>query len=146
MARTDYVSLIEALVRDDAGLISATQRDDALILAVLRYSDDRPPEGGGAHVLSTAEDTIPPGDREAVCAYAAALLLEQLAARHAGDGDSTIQADAVDRQFLSDRYLKLARGHRARYASLLGLDETPPAAGMTATLGRRPGRRAGLTH
>ena len=141
MALTDYIALIEALVRDDAGHISDAERDDALALAVLRYTGDRPPADGETHVLTAAGDTIPPGDREAVCAYAAAALLEQLAAHHAGDTEPTIQADAVDRSSLSERYRRLASAQRARYASLLGLDRPPPA-GMTVTLGRR----TGLTH
>ena len=146
MALTGFIALIEALVRDDAGVISNAERDDALALAVLRYGEDRPPADDSAHRLTAAEDTIPPGNREAVCAYAAAVLLEQLAARHAGDSEPAIQADAVVRQSLSDRYLKLARAHRARYASLLGLDAPPAPAGATVALGRSPGRRAGLTH
>lgn len=150
MARADYIALIDALVRDDAGDIAPAQRDDALALAVLRYAADRPrppggPEGGGpAPVLDEAEDTIPPGDREAVCALAAETLLDQLAARHAADTDSTIAAGAVDRRSLSARYARLAARHRARYRDLLGLDaqgrRRPRAAG-TQVAPRR--RRAG---
>ena len=145
MARTDYIALIEALVRDDAGHISDAERDDALALAVLRYGEDRPRADGSAHTLTATESTIPAADREAVCAYAAALL-EQLAARHAGDSEPAIQADAVARQSLSERYLRIAQGHRARYASLLGVGAPPAPAGVTVALGQPPGRRAGLTH
>lgn len=71
MPRSDYVALIEALVRDDAGAISPAQRDDALALAVLRYAEDRPRPPGAAGaaatpVLDEDRDTIPPADREAV--------------------------------------------------------------------------------
>ena len=71
MPRSDYVALIEALVRDDAGAISPAQRDDALALAVLRYAEDRPRPPGAAGaapppVLDERRDTIPPADREAV--------------------------------------------------------------------------------
>ncbi len=126
MARAEYRALIAALVRDDAGVVSEAQAADALDLAVLRYAVDR---GVAGVLLTDAEDTIPPADREAVCALAAALLLDQLAARHAGDTDSTIQADAADRQALSDRYGRLAARWRKRYCELMG----PGAAG-----GKRP--------
>ena len=73
MPRSDYVALIEALVRDDAGAISPAQRDDALALAVLRYAEDRPrpsgAAGAAAPVLDEGRDTIPPADREAVSRF-----------------------------------------------------------------------------
>lgn len=130
MPRSDYVALIEALVRDDAGAISPAQRDDALALAVLRYAEDRPRPTGAAGaapppVLDGRRDTIPPADREAVCALAAASLLDQLAARRAGDTDSTIGSEAVGRQALADRYARLADKHRKRYRELLALDAAP---------------------
>ena len=144
MALVDYTSLVDALVRDDNDAITAPQRDDAVGLAVLRYSQDRPRTGGEPHLLDAATDTISPGDREAVALWAAALLLDQLAARHAGDTDSTIGADGVDRHAQADRYRRLAKDHRARYAALLGLDR-PPAAGVVAALDRGR-RRPALTH
>ena len=124
MARPDYTALIAALARDDAGIASPAQRDDALALAALRYAADRP-GGGAAPVLTADEDTIPPGDREAVCLLAAATLLDQMAAHRAGDTDSTIAADAADRGGPARRYAQLAEAHRRRYRELMGLEAAP---------------------
>lgn len=42
MALEDYQELIDNMVRDEAGEITTDQRDQALLLAVVRYSTDRP--------------------------------------------------------------------------------------------------------
>jgi len=42
VALADYQTLVDDLVRDEAGRVSTTQRDSAIALAVERYSDDRP--------------------------------------------------------------------------------------------------------
>lgn len=42
MALADFQDLVDGMVRDDSGTISATDRDAAIVLAVLRYSQDRP--------------------------------------------------------------------------------------------------------
>ncbi len=78
-----------------------------------------------SHVLSDLEDTIPAGDREAVSAYAASLLLEQLANLHTNDGDTTIKADSVDRRSKGEQYAARARAQKKRYQELLGLGEKP---------------------
>lgn len=39
---SDYQTLVDDLVRDDAGKIGTSQRDAAIATAVIRYSDDRP--------------------------------------------------------------------------------------------------------
>lgn len=117
------------------------------------------PAGATARVTRTAPhdvvartDTVPARDREAVAAWAAALLLDELAARGAGTTDSTIAADAVDYGGQADRYRRLARAHRDRYYELLGLDRAaesrPGAAGAQVSLGRRRLSTGGapLTH
>ena len=97
-------------------------------------------------------DTVPARDREAVAAWGAALLLDEMAARAAGTTDSTIAADAVDYAGGADRYRRLARAHRDRYYELLGLDRAaesrPDAAGAQVSLGRRRLSTGGapLTH
>ena len=105
-----------------------------------------------SHDVSATADTVPARDREAVAAWAAALLLDELAARGAGMTDSTIAADAVDYGGAADRYRRLARAHRDRYYELLGLDRAaesrPHAAGTHVSLGRRRLSTGGppLTH
>lgn len=42
MALTDFQTLVDNLVRDDAGKLSTTDRDQAIRVAVARYSKDRP--------------------------------------------------------------------------------------------------------
>ena len=74
-------------------------------------------------VDATPADTIRADDREPVCCWAAALLLEQLAAWFTGSSDSTIQADSVDRRSKGGEYASRAKSLRARYFAELGLDE-----------------------
>ncbi len=75
------------------------------------------------HLVDVSNDTVPEEDREAVCCWAAALLCDQLAAFYSGQGDSTIQADAVDHGGRAREYAQRASSLRKRYLSALGLDE-----------------------
>ena len=79
------------------------------------------------HHVDAARDTVPEADREAVLAWAAALLFERLAAATAGDSHAAIGAEAVERAAPSERWRRLAADGRARYRRLLGLDGRPPA-------------------
>jgi len=74
------------------------------------------------HDVGEAVDTVPAADREAVAHYAAALLLDQLAAAASGDVTSTIRADAVDHGEAAPNYAQRARTARQRYHDLLGID------------------------
>ena len=74
------------------------------------------------HLLDGANDTIPRNDREAVAKWAAALLLEQLAARAAGTTDSTIAADGVERADQARKYADRAAALRRDYFDQLGID------------------------
>lgn len=74
------------------------------------------------HQLADDEDTIPAGDREAVAQYAAAVLLDQVAAMTSGDQSSLIQADAVDHKDSGPNYAARAGTARRRYHDLLGID------------------------
>lgn len=53
MALSDFQSLVDDLLRDDASRISATQRDTAIATAVARYSKDRP--------RAKVQDVVSPG-------------------------------------------------------------------------------------
>lgn len=87
------------------------------------------------HLVDAANDTIRADDREPVCCWAAALLLEQLAAWFTGSSDSTIQADSVDRRSKGGEYASRAKSLRARYFAELGLDEKRnTAAGVVVDL------------
>jgi hypothetical protein len=75
------------------------------------------------HIVSSAPaDTIRADDREAVCAWSASLLLDQLAALFSGASDSTIQADNVDHNSKSREYAARAKSLRARYFDEMGID------------------------
>jgi hypothetical protein len=88
-----------------------------------------------AHVLSDAEDTIPLRHREALTCWAAAYCLEQLAAFYAGQTDSTIQAERVERGGPARDYAARAKALRARYFSELGVEEKKAApAGVVVDL------------
>ena len=75
------------------------------------------------HSLTDTVDTVPVGHREAVSCWAAAHCCDQLARFYAGAGDSTIQADRVERGSQSRDFAREAKTLRARYLSELGLEE-----------------------
>jgi len=91
------------------------------------------------HVVSAVLDTIPPGHREAVSAYAAALLLEALAAASINDGESTILADTTDRRTKAQEYAARARALKNRYSDAVGLANgaVSQASGTTVSWGSR---------
>ena len=74
-----------------------------------------------AHQLDALTDTIPALHREPVAAYAASVLLDQLASATANNTDSTISADSVDRRSQSQEYAARAKAHRQRYLDALGV-------------------------
>lgn len=74
------------------------------------------------HVLTEASDTVPEDDREALCAYAAAVLCDQLAALYSGDADSTIVGDAVNHQGKGPAFAARAATLRKRFYDQLGVD------------------------
>jgi hypothetical protein len=94
------------------------------------------------HVVSDVLDTVPDGHREAVAAYAAALLLEQLAAGAINDGDTTLQADTTDRRTKAQEYASRARALKTRYGEAMGVGEAGGASGQAAsgTMLAWPGR------
>lgn len=67
-------------------------------------------------------DDIPERDMEAVAAYAAANLLDQLAAAKSGDSDATLNADSVRSGSKGRDYAERAATQRKRYHDLLGID------------------------
>lgn len=82
-----------------------------------------------AHVLDEETDTIPPAHREALAAWAGALLLDQLAGVYAGAVSPTIPSDSADWQTKSNDYARRARDLRRRYQEGIGVDpsRTAPA-------------------
>ncbi len=76
-----------------------------------------------AHVLNGSTDTLPAIHREAVAKWAAALLLDQLAARYAGTSDSTLQADAVEHGSKSRDYAARAASLRKQYLNEIGVED-----------------------
>lgn len=75
-----------------------------------------------AHVLDETSTTIAEVDYEAVVSYAAAILFDQIAAQTSGDGNPTIQADAVNHAAKPENFARRAERLRQRYYDLLGLD------------------------
>lgn len=114
---------------------------------VLRIGDALPVDASARctftvrHVVDDVMDTVRASHREGVAAYAAALLLEELAAASINEGDSTIHADTTDRRTKAQEYASRARALKSRYADALGLakdGEPAPASGMAVTWGARP--------
>lgn len=73
-----------------------------------------------SHVVSDTVDTVLPGHREAVACWAAALLLEQLAAAAINDGESSMAADSTDRRTKAQEYGARARALKTRYSEVMG--------------------------
>lgn len=87
------------------------------------------------HQVDGSNDTIRSDDREPVCAYAAAILLDQLASLFAGDNNPTIQADNVDHNSKGREYAARASSLRKRYFDTLGIDpKRQVAAGVVVDL------------
>lgn len=97
------------------------------------------------HVVSAVADTVPPGDREAVSAWAAAGLCDQLASAFSGDGDSVIQSDSVEHGSKAQEFSRRAATLRKRYWNELGIEpKRSEPAGVVVDLNSRPstgGRR-----
>lgn len=66
-------------------------------------------------------DTIPAKDYEAVACWAAAFIADQVATQYSNNSQPTIQADSVDSSNPAREWAARAKGFRARYASLLGI-------------------------
>lgn len=100
-----------------------------------------------SHVVDPTTDTVPASDREAVAAWAAAELLDQLAARGAQASDTTIAADGVEHIAQVRSYRAIAKSHRDRYYELLGLQRSaemrPGATSAVATMTPRRLDRGG---
>ncbi len=87
------------------------------------------------HVVDGSTDTIRVDDREVVCLWSSALLLEQLAALFSGESDPTIQADSVNHNSKAAEYAIRAKSLRARYFESLGIDpKRNVAAGVVVDL------------
>ncbi|MCJ9428551.1 hypothetical protein [Kordiimonas marina] len=78
------------------------------------------------HMADGVTYTISTVDQQAVASWAAAALLGQLATKHAGDEDSTIQTDAVNQQTQSQRYSSRSKALQAQYYELLGIKPGKP--------------------
>lgn len=123
------------LDQDRYAIYNDTAADKLLLLDAVNVGATLRVEYTSAHVLNGATDTIPPDDREAVCCWAAALLLDQLAAHFAGATDSTIQADAVEHGSKPREYAARAAALRKRYILELGLEDRRAApAGVSVDL------------
>lgn len=99
------------------------------------------------HIVDDATDTVLVSHREGVAAYAAALLLEQLAAASINDGDSTIAADSTDRRTKAQEYASRARALKTRYADAVGLGgggAAPAASGTSVAWASRPRMTRGI--
>lgn len=107
-------------------LVHRTLTGDAILLDVdLAAGDTAHVHYTDGHVLTDAEDTIPGVHREALAAYAASLLFDQLASLAARNSDPTILVDGADRKSQAQEYASRARACRKRYADVLGLQEGP---------------------
>lgn len=73
------------------------------------------------HEVTASVNTVSPAYEEAVACWAAALLLEQLAAGAINDSDSTISADTTDRRTKAQEYASRANALKKRYTEALGI-------------------------
>ena len=142
----DFEVLIADLVRDEQSRLGSGSVDTALALALARYGVLRPLHDGAGAVLPASAANVPAADGEAVCCYAASLLLTQLAASAMNDSDSMLVADSVNRSSRSEGYAKRARELLTRFETLMGLagagggsagnGQPLPAGGVLCFVGR----------
>lgn len=100
------------------------------------------------HGLDHDVSTIPAVDKVAVCHWAAAYILDQLATQYAGFKQTMLDADAVDWQNKSRDFSSRAKSHRTQYHEYLGiLQGKVTASGAVVDLDLSDSRgRARLTH
>ena len=91
------------------------------------------------HVATETEDTVPPADREAVANWAAAFLLDGMAAGYAGSVNSTISSDSVEHGSKANNYHAQAAACRKFYRDHMGLDDKRNAAAGTTVVVKRSG-------
>ncbi|GAB0058054.1 hypothetical protein SIID45300_02394 [Candidatus Magnetaquicoccaceae bacterium FCR-1] len=96
------------------------------------------------HRVTQTEDTLAAREWEAVSTYAAAHLLEQIAAAKSGDVDPSFGADTVSRSTPASEYAARSKQLFARYREMIGTrtERTIPAGVVVAPIQRR----VGLTH
>ena len=143
--KADIQKLTDILAIDAEGRFSDEDRAAAIELALFRYSSDRPriaketAEFKGLHVLTETQDTIPFIDREAVANWAAAFLLDGMAAGYAGSIASTISSDSVEHGAKANNYHTQAAACRKFYRDHMGLDDKRNAAAGTTVVVKRLG-------
>lgn len=100
------------------------------------------------HLVDAASDTVPLQHRQAVAAWAGAILCDQLAAFYSSGQDSTIQADSVQQQPKAQEYSKRGRDLRKFYTDELGIDDKRSAPAGTVVQLKQPDSWGGprLTH
>lgn len=101
----------------------------------LRFLTETPAVGETIRITYTARHTcydtgctVPDADTEPVQSLAAHFLCRMLAAAHALDQDSTIQADSVNQAGRRKEYEALARAYKAEYNDHMGITEGKPKA------------------
>lgn len=91
------------------------------------------------HIATETEDTVPSADREAVANWAAAFLLDGMAAGYAGSVNSTISSDSVEHGSKANNYHAQAAACRKFYRDHMGLDDKRNAAAGTTVVVKRSG-------
>ena len=153
MQLEQYIAGIKSRVRDtDNRLSDPSGYSRALDTALRQLTHDRPlmVESELVAYLVTEDataDNVPLAYMDAAMDYAAYLLLTELAAYYAGDTDSTISADSVDRQTKEQRYSRLAMVCENRYYTRVGVAKAHNKhASSTANLDSKRPRAAIFTN
>lgn len=153
MQLEQYIAGIKSRVRDtDNRLSDPSDYSRALDTALRQLTHDRPlmVESELVAYLVTEDataDNVPLAYMDAAMDYAAYLLLTELAAYYAGDTDSTISADSVDRQTKEHRYSRLAMVCENRYYTRVGVAKAHNKhASSTANLDSKRPRAAIFTN
>ncbi len=90
------------------------------------------------HHVTNTTSTIADHHQDAISMWAAARLLDQLAALYSGDSDSTISADSVDHNSKGREYAARARNYRQQFYNEIGIDpKRNIAAGVVVDLDKK---------
>lgn len=101
MALEDFQDLIDNMVRDEADEITIEQRDQALLLAVIRYSSDRP--------VTMVEELTSPGGQFLDLPASWDLQFSRPLKLEIPDGDDATEVDATIEQTLSGVRIRAGR-------------------------------------
>lgn len=137
--QADFSRVLDIRTDDGARVDFDVSRENIVINGFVKSGDKIVITYTLPHVLTETQDTIPFVDREAVANWAAAFLLDGMAAGYAGAIAATISSDSVEHGSKANNYHAQAAACRKFYRDHMGLDDKRNAAAGTTVVVKRLG-------